>query len=178
MTYALKFREKVLEVRAREGLTIAQVAARFDVGVASVVRWLKSPVPKARRNKKATRIDMAALERDVREHPDAFQYERAARFDVSRRGIGQALRRLGVTYKKKRSHIPKRTKTNGAASRPASRPMKRRAAPSFTSMKAALPQTCRAPMAMRQRASDALAVITGARQAAPMSSERFWRVCY
>ena len=89
--YALQFREKVLEVRAREGLTIAQVAARFDVGVASVVRWLQSPVPKARRNKKATRIDMAALERDVREHPDAFQYERAARFGVSRRGLGQAL---------------------------------------------------------------------------------------
>ena len=104
MTYPLKFREKVLEVRAREGLTIAQVAARFDVGVASVVRWLKSPVLKARRNKKATRIDMAALERDGREHPDAFQYERAARFDVSRRGIAQALRRLGVTYKKTLAH--------------------------------------------------------------------------
>ena len=100
MTYPLKFRQKVLGVRAREGLTIAQVAARFDISVASVVRWLKSPVPKTTRNNKATKIDMAALAQDVREHPDAFQYERAARFGVSQRGIGQALRRLGVTYKK------------------------------------------------------------------------------
>ena len=100
MTYPLKFRQKVLSVRAREGLTIAQAAARFDIGVASVVRWLKSPVPKATRNKKATKIDMVALARDVRDHPDAFQYERAARFGVSQRGIGEALRRLGVTYKK------------------------------------------------------------------------------
>ena len=86
---------------------------------------------------------MAALERDLRQHPDAFQYEHAARFGVSQRGIGQALGRLGVTYKK-RSHSPKQTKTNGRASGPASRPMKRRAGPSFISMKAALPPTWRA----------------------------------
>ena len=100
MTYPLKFRQQLLQTREPEGLTIAQAAARFGVGVASVTRWLKSPVPKAKRNRKANKIDMAALARDLREHPDAFQYERAARFGVSQRGIGQALRRLGVTYKK------------------------------------------------------------------------------
>ena len=46
MTYSSDFRRKVLSVREKEGLTIAQVAARFDVGVASVVRWLKQPEPK------------------------------------------------------------------------------------------------------------------------------------
>ena len=40
MTYSLDFRRKVLSVREKEGLTIAQVTERFDVGVASVTRWL------------------------------------------------------------------------------------------------------------------------------------------
>ena len=100
MAYPLKFRQKVLETRAREGLTIAQVAQRFAVGIASVVRWLKSPDPVKTRNKGATRIDMDALAQDVLEYPDAYQHERAARFGVSQRGICQALKRLGVTYKK------------------------------------------------------------------------------
>ena len=116
MTYPFQFRQKVLEMRASEGLTIAQVAARFGVGVASVVRWLKSPSPKETRNRKATKIDMAALERDVREHPDAFQYERAARFGVSQRGVGQALRRLGVTYKK--NALPPQSKRRRTAELP------------------------------------------------------------
>ena len=38
MTYPLKFRQKVVETHEREGLGIAQVAARFCVGVTSVVR--------------------------------------------------------------------------------------------------------------------------------------------
>ena len=39
MTYSLDFRLKVLSVRAKDGLSISEVAARFDVGVANVVRW-------------------------------------------------------------------------------------------------------------------------------------------
>ena len=41
MAYSLDFRCKVLSVRTKEKLTIAEVATRFDVGVASVVRWIK-----------------------------------------------------------------------------------------------------------------------------------------
>ncbi len=98
MTYSSDFRRKVLSVREREGLTIAEVASRFCVGEASVVRWLKHPDPKSTRNKPATKIDMEALARDVLEHPDAYQYERAKRLGVSEKGIGHALRRMGVSY--------------------------------------------------------------------------------
>ena len=79
MTYPFKFRQKVLETRKREGLTIAGSAARFCVATASVVRWLKSPEPQKTRNKPATKIDMDALCEDLRTYPDAYQYERAAR---------------------------------------------------------------------------------------------------
>ncbi len=81
MTYSSDFRRKVLSVREKEGLTIAELAARFCVGVASVVCWLKTPDPKITRNKPATKIDMEELARNILEHPNAYKYERARRFD-------------------------------------------------------------------------------------------------
>ncbi|MCO6426512.1 hypothetical protein [Nitrosomonas communis] len=57
MTYPSSFRCKVLSVRKKEGLTIAQ-AARFCVEIASVTHWVKNPNPKQTRNKPATKIDM------------------------------------------------------------------------------------------------------------------------
>jgi Zn-dependent peptidase ImmA (M78 family) len=34
------------------------------------------------------------LAQDVQEHPDSYQYERAARFGVSQQGIAYALKKL------------------------------------------------------------------------------------
>ena len=100
MTYSIDFRSKVLAVREKEGLTIAEVSERFCVGIATVVRWLKRLEPRRRRNKPATKIDRIALARDVQEYPDAYQSERARRLGVSEKGIGHALRRMNITYKK------------------------------------------------------------------------------
>jgi len=100
MTYSIDFRRKVLSVREKEDLTIAQVAQRFYVGIASVTRWIKDPNPKLRRNKPATKIDMNALAEDVKNYPDAYQYERAKRLGVAEKTVGHALRRMGVSYKK------------------------------------------------------------------------------
>ena len=112
MTYSSDFRRKVLSVREQEGLTIAQVAARFCVGVASVTRWLKHPDPQITRDKPSTKIDMAALALDVEAYPDAYQYERARRFGVSVQGMNYALRRLGVSYKKNTgASAPERKRT-------------------------------------------------------------------
>ncbi len=38
MTYSIDFRKKVLQIKAKEGLTCAQVSARFKIGIMSVVR--------------------------------------------------------------------------------------------------------------------------------------------
>jgi transposase len=43
---------------------------------------------------------MEALRQDVEEYPDAYQYERAERLNVSKSCVFFALKRLGVTYKK------------------------------------------------------------------------------
>ncbi len=100
MTYSIDFRRKVLSVREKEGLTIAQVAKRFCVGIASVTRWLSNIEPKLNRNKPATKIDMQALAQDVKDHPDAYQYERATRLGAAEKTVGHALRRMGISYKK------------------------------------------------------------------------------
>ena len=100
MSYSLDFRRKVLEVRQRERLSIAQVAERFAVGKASVMRWLKriDRKPSGFRHRK---LDMGALQQDLRDYPDAYQYERAARLGVTQNAICYALKhKLRVTYKK------------------------------------------------------------------------------
>ena len=45
----------------------------------------------------ALKIDLAKLAQDVRDYPDAYQFERAERFEVTHKAIRQALRKLGVT---------------------------------------------------------------------------------
>ncbi|SFN03770.1 IS630 transposase-related protein [Nitrosomonas communis] len=82
MTYPISFRRKVLSVREKENLTIAQVAKRFCVGIASVTRWIKTPDPKTTRNKPATRIDRERLAQDVKNYPDAYQYERVQAYQA------------------------------------------------------------------------------------------------
>lgn len=103
MTYSVDFRRKVLAIREKEGLSLAKVAKRFGVGLNSVMRWSKNVEAKTTRNKPATRIDMEALKRDIEQHPDAYQYERAGRLGISKNGIWHALKRLKVSYKKKLS---------------------------------------------------------------------------
>jgi transposase len=100
MTYSRDFREKVLLIKEKESLSFSKISKRFDVGVASVVRWAKNIESKTTRNKPPTKIDMDALRRDIETYPDAYQFERAHRLNVSKTGIGYALKRLGVTYKK------------------------------------------------------------------------------
>ncbi|MBX3629099.1 MAG: IS630 transposase-related protein [Nitrosomonas sp.] len=99
MAYSLDFRRKVLSVREKEGLTIIEVADRFDVGVASVTRWIKDIHRKPQGFRKR-KIDLDVLRQDILDYPDAYQHERAARLGVAQNAIFMALRKLGVTYKK------------------------------------------------------------------------------
>ncbi len=101
MAYSLDFRRQVLAVREREQLTIAQVAQRFAVGKASVMRWLKH-IERKPSGVRRRKLDMSALEQDLRDYPDAYQYERAARLGVTQNAICYALKKkLRVSYKKK-----------------------------------------------------------------------------
>jgi transposase len=108
MTYSRDFREKVLEIRKRDKLTIEEVAREFGVGKASVSRWEKEIEAKQRRSKKvSTKIREEELRRDVEKYGDGYQYERAERLGMSQSGICYALKRLGMSVKKKPIHTPK-----------------------------------------------------------------------
>jgi transposase len=81
-------------------LSFAQTANRFSVGIASIKRWSKRLEPKPYDRKTIRKLDPEELAQDVRDHPDAYQHERARKFGVSSKAIWQTLRKLGVTYKK------------------------------------------------------------------------------
>jgi transposase len=100
MTYSLDFRQKVLKIRDKENLSMAEVAKRFGVGITSIMRWSKKIEPKPVRERPAIKLDMEALKKDVILYPDAYLIERAKRLNVSRNAIWYALKRLNVTYKK------------------------------------------------------------------------------
>jgi len=100
MTHPLEFRRHVLRIKEQDGLSFARVAKRFSVGVASVKRWSKRVEAKSHERKKIRKIDLIKLAQDVEDFPDAYQYERAARFNVCPKAIWQALRKLKITYKK------------------------------------------------------------------------------
>jgi transposase len=100
MSHPIEFRRHVLRIKEQEGLSFSAVSLRFAVGIASVKRWSKRLEPKRYERRKVRKIDLDKLAQDVRDFPDAYQYERAARFGVSPKAIWQALRKLGVTYKK------------------------------------------------------------------------------
>ena len=102
MTYSVDFRKKVLSIRERDQLTLDEAAQRFDVGRATIIRWGKQLEPKAKRERSCPKIPDDALRADVAEYPDAYQYERGARLGASASGIGKALKRCGISYKKRR----------------------------------------------------------------------------
>ncbi len=100
MSYPSFFRKKVLKYRREERATIKDTAKHFKIGTASVIRWVHKVEPSKIRNKPPTKIEDKKLLADVEKYPDGYIRERAERLGVSRTGIGKALKRLKVSYKK------------------------------------------------------------------------------
>ena len=98
--YSLDFRKRVFSIKEKEKLTFESTSKRFGVSMRSLFSWQKRIEPFTTRKKPATKINMKALAEDVRKNPDAYQYERAQKFNVSPNAILYALRRLKITYKK------------------------------------------------------------------------------
>jgi len=119
MSYSLDFRKKVFVVKTKRNLTFKETSEHFDVDISTLFRWQKKIAPCLTRNKPATKLDMDALAKDVESAPDDYQWERAKRLGVAERTIGYGLKRLGISYKKKRSNTPRQTKKHG-------RPFKKR----------------------------------------------------
>ncbi len=166
MAYPVELHRRVLAVKAREGLTYQQTADCFDIGIASLVCWNKHIEQHPCVPRKGPKIKLNKLRQDVQDYPDAYQYEHAAHFDVTPKAIWQALRKLGVTYKKS-CLIQKQMPTNGVYSRRKCAPMKGRQNRLFTLTRTTLLMICQGGMAMRRRVNAVTARMIGMQEAAP-----------
>jgi hypothetical protein len=104
MTYSLDFRRHVLTVKAQERLSFCATSRRFKIGKIPYFYGVRTIKAQNKRNKPATKINMEALQEDIKTYPDAYQYERALCLKVSKTGIYWAIKRLGVSDKKTRIH--------------------------------------------------------------------------
>ena len=106
MSYPIHFRKKIL-AKLEEGQSIRAVAQHFEINKNTILSWKKRIEIKRTRPRKPSKIDDDALRADVEKYPDDYQYERAARFGCGVSSIGDALKRLKITVKKRPYVIPK-----------------------------------------------------------------------
>ena len=102
--YSESFRVKVVEFLDK-GYTIEQTAELFSVSMKSVWIWKKMKEDGKRLvfehvSRSPHRINHDELLAYVKEHPDAYLREISAHFSVAISTIWNALKRLGVKYKK------------------------------------------------------------------------------
>lgn len=110
MTYPVSFRKKILKMKEEEGLSYENIAKRLGMSKTTIFNWSKKLEPQKNRAKKSTKINMNELSEDIEKHPDHYNRERAIRFNVSTTGIRNAIRRLGVTFKKNSKSSKSRSK--------------------------------------------------------------------
>ena len=98
--YSLHIRKNIIDIKTKEKLSIREAARRFGISPNTIYKWGKKIEPKEWRKQRVSKIDMKKLEEDVKNNPDAYQYERAKRLEVSQTAVHFGLKRMGVTCKK------------------------------------------------------------------------------
>ncbi|CAA2929238.1 IS630 transposase-related protein [Arsenophonus endosymbiont of Bemisia tabaci] len=124
---------KVIFTMEEEGLSIRETGKQFWIGSASVSRWINQIEQKASTTRQR-KIDKSELIKDVEQYPDAYQKERAGRFGVCQKAIWQALKKMGLTYKKTLRH-PKADENTRQTFQQKNNSMKKKASILFLLMK-------------------------------------------
>lgn len=109
MSYSKDLRERVVKYHL-SGHTIKETCEVFGVGNYAVSQWVKKyketgDLSNKPLNRGFKKIDPEKLRAYVAEHPDAYQKEMAEVFGCTDTAIGKALKRLGITRKKRRNAI-------------------------------------------------------------------------
>lgn len=105
MAYSLDYRKRAIEL-LEEGSSVQELSKMLGVDRKTLYNWkkreergeLETNYP-ARRG--AYRINEAALKAHIEEHPDAYLAELAVIAGGSVEGVRHALKRLGITRKKR-----------------------------------------------------------------------------
>ena len=96
----MHMRKNITDIKTNKKLSVREVVRRFEISPNTVYKWEKNIKLQGQRKQRVSKIDIKKLEEDVRNNPDAYQYERAKRLEVSQTAVYFGLKRLGVTYKK------------------------------------------------------------------------------
>ena len=105
MSYSKDLRERVVKYRL-SGHTIKETCEVFGVGNYAVSKWVKQyketgDLSNKPLNRGCKKIDPEKLKAYIAEHPDAYQREIAEVFECSAVAIRKAMKRLGITRKKR-----------------------------------------------------------------------------
>ncbi|MFC5920599.1 IS630 transposase-related protein [Neisseria weixii] len=88
--------------------TVRRAAKESGITISTITLWRRPPAPQAPPKQRKTRkISAQALLEDVGRYPDAYCCERAQRFGCSHTAIHKALKRYGISCKKKTNRHPK-----------------------------------------------------------------------
>ena len=100
MAYSLDLRQRVIE-RVRQGHSVEETAALFQVSPATIYRWRQRPsLERTVVSQRRRKLDPEALRQHVRDYPEARLKDRAKDFGVHPSAIGFALKRHRITVKK------------------------------------------------------------------------------
>jgi len=100
MAYSLDFRQKVFAYKEKHQLTFEETSEHFEVNISTLFRWKNKLTSSNGCNRHAYKVDMEALQKDVEQFPDDYQWERAQRLNVGQPAIHYALKRLKISIKK------------------------------------------------------------------------------
>ena len=107
MPCSLDLRKRVVAF-VEKGGSATHAAKIYQVGRATIYRWLGredlAPTRVEHRNRK---LDWKALEKDVKENPNDRLVTRAKKFGVHISAISYALKKMGIT-RKKRITLPRK----------------------------------------------------------------------
>jgi len=99
--YDKTFKERALELY-NETKSYAVVTEAFKISKGTLHKWIREGAHPHGNigNKHAQKLDEVAFCEYVDKNPNTTQQELSDKFGISRSAIGEALKRLGYTYKK------------------------------------------------------------------------------
>ena len=114
MAYSADFRKAAIEFK-QSGHTFAELKQVFRITPRTYYQWveLQETTGSLQYRNASTRqgkIDLEKLKQAVKEKPDAYLRELAAKFGVSTTAIHKCLEKHKITYKKRRLLTQKKTK--------------------------------------------------------------------
>ena len=119
MAYSIDYRKAAIEFK-QSGNTFAQLKRVFKITPRTYYQWLElqettGSLQFRNASERRGKIDPDELKQALEEKPDAYLRELAVKFDVSVVAIHKRLKKLKITYKKRRSRTlknPRKTERN------------------------------------------------------------------